>query len=95
MIHPIIPRLHKGQILAVILLLASPSVANALDNADPTQPPSSPPITDSAPGTAPEDPGTNAPSNGGNQYSDEDYDSSAEPFGRGCPFQDDNLGLIT
>ena len=88
---PQISTIVKSIIGALILVLAvsSPIFAQGLNAPAPTGPPTG----NSVPGTAV--PGTPDQAPTDNNASDEDYDSSSEPFGRGCPFQDNDLQLIT
>jgi len=97
MIQTLTPNLFKALAIASALMLASTGIGNAQ---------SAPPSAQTPPGasngsqgdqtgnTTGETTSPQAPKSGSG-HSNEDYDSSAEPFGRGCPFQGDSLQLIT
>ena len=89
--NTILINLLKPALLTITLFFAFSSSAIAQDSA-PT-----PPAANNAEGgqtgeaTAPQSPAT------GNTLLDEaeDYDSSGEPFGRGCPYGDNELELVS
>jgi len=101
MIHTSIPNPHKPWFLVPVLAFTSMLLmaSTTMSYAQSAQPPArtAPPATNNAPGTAPgnTDGETTMPPKPGRGYSDEDHDTSTEPFGRGCPFQDNDLQLVS
>ena len=83
----------KSTIGALILVFAfsSPMFAQGLNPPSQTRPPAG----NSVPDTGTTVPGTPGQAPSDNNATGEDFDSSSEPFGRGCPFREDDLQLIT
>jgi len=101
MIHASIPNPHKPSLLMPVLAFTSMLLMASItmSYAQSAQPPAhtAPPATNNAPGTAPGNTNgeTTMPPKAERGYSDEDHDSSTEPFGRGCPFRDNDLQLVS
>ena len=74
---------------ALFFALISPGIAQDGAATPPAATNAQPPQTGDA--TTPQSPATD------NNLSDDvdDYDSSGEPFGRGCPYNDDDLELVS
>ena len=91
--HISIPSLLKVALITGALIFNSNSFGFAQDRGPSSSP--SPPAANTPQADEPGNATVPPPPASGNNYSDEDFDFSNEPLGRGCPFRDDNLELIT
>ena len=83
----------KQLMIAAVIIYLTPALAAAQNLVPP------PSVTETPP---PDEPGNNAdgamvpsPPNSGNSFSEDNYESVPDPFRRGCPFDDQELQLVS